>query len=598
MNKSSSNIEDGRSLETINDINGISSVQTKKEKADETDVSRNFMATDKMNVIQSHQTDSSATTSDIEKSTTGMFRESDAGDGTHRGDQIITSKKKLAMCSFALCLCMFLISLDQMITTTVLTTVSDHFGEFDKLTWITAAYVMAMGCFAQFWGRVSINFGRKWVLVVGMAIFEIGSLICALATSMNMLIAGRALQGVGSSCIESLVMIIASEICSISDRPLLLATMGITFVGSSVLGPLLGGVFSIYLSWRWCFYFNLCCATIILPLFIFTYHPKPPTTTFHERLRTIDFLDNFLLIASFFLLLLAVSLGQTEPSWGSTSVICCFAVGVPLLVAFCIWNFRYSSHPTIPQNVFCNRQILICLGIFIAGFSCLMVAMQFLSVYLQNVIGHNAFHTGLSLLPLALSSCFAAMFSAGLTHRFSHIKIFALISGILLPISLALFTLLQPVEHLGTSIGLQIFLGIAAGVNFQAPMLTALLFAPKDPGSTILTTAMMNFARSIGIAFCSNIAGDIYTASLRYDLRKIASLLDDSSFQITSILSNAEVLKTLTRHDQNLIKTKMTAAIHNVFWMAFGISVFSMFLTFFMSNRKLPKTDEIEESQR
>ena len=223
--------------------------------------------------------------------------------------------------------------------------------------------------------------------------------------------------------------------------------------------------------------------------------------------------------------------------------------------------------------------------------------MQFLSVYLQNVIGHNAFHTGLSLLPLALSSCFAAMLSAALTHCFSHIKIFALISGILLPISLALFTLLQPVEHLGTSIGLQIFLGITAGVNLQAPMLTALLFAPKDPGSTILTTAMMKFARSIGVAFCSNVAGDIYTASLKYDLRKIASLLDDSSFQITSILSNAEVLKTITQHDQNL-KIKMTAAIHNVFWMAFGISVFSMFLTFFMTNRKLPKVDEIEESQR
>ena len=116
-----------------------------------------------------------------------QFRESDAGDGTVREDHILTGSK-FYFCVISLVLCMFLVALDQMITAAVLTNISNHFHEFNKMTWITAAFLMPMGCFAQVWGRLSINFGRKWTMVSGIILFEIGSLISGISTSMNMFI--------------------------------------------------------------------------------------------------------------------------------------------------------------------------------------------------------------------------------------------------------------------------------------------------------------------------------------------------------------------------------------------------------------------------
>lgn len=228
----------------------------------------------------------------------------------------------------------------------------------------------------------------------------------------------------------------------------------------------------------------------------------------------------------------------------------------------------------------------------------MMISLQFLSVYFQNVAGHNSFHTGISLFPVAIASCIASIVSSVLTQKFLYIKIYALISGFLLPIPLALCTLFKSKENLGMSIGFQIMIGVFSGINFQGPMMTALLFAPKEPGSTILTTAMMNFARSVGIAFWSNIAGEVYSVSLKHGFAKIQPLLQDKNYPLNKILGQMQLISELNPHDQNLVKDKMTVGIRNIFWLCFGISIFSMFITLFMSNRKLPRKDEVDEHQR
>lgn len=215
------------------------------------------------------------------------FKESDAGDGTKREDHILHGTK-LWLCVVSLLMCLFLVSLDQMITMAVLTTISEHFHEFDKFTWITAAFMMPLGCLSQFWARLSISFGRKWVMLIGIILFEVGSLVAGIATSMNMFIGGRAIQGTGGSCIQSLTMIIVTEISTIDNRSQLLACVSIVFVVASVLGPLIGGVFGTNVSWRWCFYINLCFGAVIVPLFFLSYKPNPPKGTFRSKLKTID----------------------------------------------------------------------------------------------------------------------------------------------------------------------------------------------------------------------------------------------------------------------------------------------------------------------
>ncbi|VEU22165.1 DEKNAAC103204 [Brettanomyces naardenensis] len=521
------------------------------------------------------------------------FRESDAGDGTVREDQILTGAP-FYLCVISLILCMFLVALDQMITAAVLSTISNQFHQFNKLTWITAAFMISMGCCAQVWGRLSISFGRKWTLVTGMALFEIGSLISGVSTSMNMFITGRAVQGVGGSCIQTVVMIIATEITTIDKKPMLFAALTLTFMFASVLGPVFGGIFGTYATWRWCFYLNLCFSSIIFPFFIFSYRPKPQLGTFIQKLKTVDFLDNFLMILSFVLILLGISFGTTGESWKTASVICCFTIGGVSLVIFGIWNFKYSKYPVLPRNIVTNVPVLACFFIVTMNYTAMMVLIQFLSIYFQNVIGHNAFHTGLSLIPIAITSCITSIISAIIMKKTRQIKIFSILSAFLLPVSVGLLMLLNTHDNMGYNIGFQILIGISNGLNFQGPAVSAIMNAPKTPGSNILTMAFVNFGRSVGTALFSEIAGGIYTATLKAGIKKISPLIEGTEYPVDEIILKTDLLGSLNTHDRDLVVGKILVSIHDVYWLAFGVSIVVMVATYFMSNAKLPKNEDVE----
>ncbi|VEU20979.1 DEKNAAC101847 [Brettanomyces naardenensis] len=521
------------------------------------------------------------------------FRESDAGDGTVREDQILTGTR-LYMCVLSLILSVSLVALDQMITAAVLTTISDHFNEFNKMTWITAAFMMPMGCCAQVWARLSISFGRKWTLLSGLVIFELGSLVAGVSTSMNMFIGGRAIQGVGAAAVQTITMVIATEITTIDKKPILFATMSLTFVFSSVLGPVIGGAFGTYASWRWCFYLNLCCSAFIFPFFILSYRPKPPVGTFMEKLKTVDFLVNFLMVASGVLILLGISFGITSDSWNTPAVISCFVIGGITLVAFCIDNFKYSKYPVIPTNLVTSVPLLSCLFIVTLNSTTMMVAIQFLSVYFQNVIGHDALHTGLSLIPCAISTGLASFGSGILIKKTRYVKIFSWISGFILPVAIGLLMLTTIHENQAQDIGFLILIGVSCGLNYQGPAVSALLHAPKTPSSNLLTMALVNFGRSVATALFSEVGGEIYSATLKSGLKKVAPLIEETQNPLQELLIKPGLVNSLNVHDRDLIRGKILVSVHDTFWLCFALSIGSLIATCFMSNDRLPKTEDVE----
>lgn len=520
------------------------------------------------------------------------FRESDAGDGTKREDHILTGKRYY-LCVLSLILAMFLVALDQMITAAVFSTISDQFNSFNKLTWITAAFMTPMGCCAQLWGKLSISFGRKWTLVTGMVLFEIGSLIAGVAQSMNMLICGRAIQGIGGSCVQSCSMIIAVEITTIDKKALLLGVMSLTFVVAGVIGPIIGGVFGSYVTWRWCFYINLCLGGIALPFFIFTYKTVSPKGTFREKITNIDIIGNILMISSCVLILVALSCGVTE-KWSSASTIACFVLGGILFIVFCIYNFKYSKHPVIPTRIVNNWRIDAALCSFSVSYSMFLVFEQFLSIYFQNIVGHNPMHTGLSLIPGAISVSGFGIFSGIFIKMTGQVKLLPIFAGIFLAVGSGLIQLLPVKENLGYSIGFQILLGVGCGLNFQSPLMSALVLASKEPGSNILTTALFNFMRSTLSALFSEVGSVIYSEILKKDLPKIIPQLTQKNIDLTRLVTNLDLLNQLNAHDKLLIRTQILHSIRGVFWLCFGLSLVSLLSSWLMSNKRIPKGDKVE----
>ncbi|KAM9921462.1 hypothetical protein OXX80_012169, partial [Metschnikowia pulcherrima] len=156
------------------------------------------------------------------------FFEADAGDGTRREDFYLTGVT-LGLCVLSLFLCMFLFALDQLIVATLLSTVGNKFNAVNQIGWLTSGFLISMTVLVLVWGKIAIIFGRKTSMVAAVVLFEAGSLMCALSNSMNVLIGGRVLAGVGGGGIQTLVFIVITEVFPIQKRPMGIAIIGCTF---------------------------------------------------------------------------------------------------------------------------------------------------------------------------------------------------------------------------------------------------------------------------------------------------------------------------------------------------------------------------------
>ncbi|KAH3671317.1 hypothetical protein OGAPHI_000540 [Ogataea philodendri] len=519
------------------------------------------------------------------------FFESDAGDGTSRKDQYLHGTK-LVMCISSIMMCMFLVALDQTISFTILVKVSESFNSYEKLTWITSSFLLALGCTAQIWGRLSIIFGRRWIMLSSIIIFEIGSLISGVAKSMDMLIGGRAMQGVGGAGIQACVMGIATEVTTIDKKPMILAMIGVVFVVASILGPIIGGLFTTYTTWRWAFYINLCFAGPILPLFLFSFRPQTPKGGLMEKVKRIDYLGAVLMIASLVLLLLPLSFGGNEYKWNSGVVIGLFVAGGVLGIAFCVWDFFFAENAVLPREIITTMGVVtsaLSVSFSYAGF---VVVTQFLVIYFQNIHNQTAFHAGLSLLPMVISLVLSNVVGGIVSQKTRHVKLIALVGVVLSFVGIGILTLLEKDSPNSKRYGLQVLYGLGVGLAFQPPLVAAQLACPKTPGSTILTMTFIYFGRGIATAVFSQIAQAIYTATLR---TKIGHIPSPDGVNLESVINNTELLATLDSSTGNMVKQAIMESIKNTFYLSMGLVAVFTIATILMPNTRIPPKDHIEK---
>ena len=169
------------------------------------------------------------------------------------------TKLQTAVIMASLCASVFLAAIDVSIVTTALPTISQHFGSNAGYTWIGSAYLLANAASTPSWGKFSDIWGRKPILLCASSVFFVGSLLAAISVSIGMLIVARAIQGIGGGGLIILVNICISDLFSMRNRGQYFAMVGMVWAFASAIGPVLGGVFTQKVSWRWCFYINCMC---------------------------------------------------------------------------------------------------------------------------------------------------------------------------------------------------------------------------------------------------------------------------------------------------------------------------------------------------
>jgi EmrB/QacA subfamily drug resistance transporter len=421
-------------------------------------------------------------------------------------------KRQLIFVFSALMLGIFLASLDQTIVSTALPTIVGDLGGASHLSWVVTAYLLASTVSTPLWGKLGDLYGRKKFFQASIVIFLIGSMLSGLSTSMIELILFRAVQGLGGGGLIVGAQAIIGDVVSPRDRGRYVGLFGAVFGASTVLGPLFGGLFTEYLSWRWVFYVNVPIGLIAL---VVTGVALPKFT--NRVSHVIDYLGAIVLSAAATCLVLFTSLGGTSLAWASTGAIALAVGGVVLTIVFLVVE-RFAAEPIIPLRLFKNRVFSSASAIgFVVGFA-MFGALTFLPQFLQLVKGVSPTASGLRLLPMMGGLFGASIISGQLISRGGKYKRYPVMGTALMTIGLWLMSTVG----IATSGWILAFYMLVFGIGLGCVMQVLVLAVQNAVGYEDLgvATASANFFRMIGGSFGVAVFGAIFANVLPRDVHK------------------------------------------------------------------------------
>jgi EmrB/QacA subfamily drug resistance transporter len=409
-----------------------------------------------------------------------------------------------------LVLVMLLAALDGTIVATALPTIVGDLGGLAHISWITSAYLLAQTAVTPLYGKLGDQFGRKRVLQFAVVLFLAGSALCGLAGSMTMLIAFRAVQGLGAGGLIVLTQATIGDVVPPRDRGRYQGIFGAVFGVSSVIGPLLGGLIVEHVSWRWVFYVNLPVGIVALAVIAAT---LPSTST--RGKPVIDYLGAGLLAGGLSCIVLVTSLGGTTWAWGSSTVVLTAAAGVLALIAFA-WVETRAAEPVLPPALWRER-VFSTAGVLslIVGFA-LFGAVTFLPLYFQTVDAASPSASGLRLVPLMVGVLVTSIGSGQLISRMGRYKVFPIAGTITMAAGMFLLSRLGVRTSSATAALYLLVLGLGLGMTMQVLVLAVQNAVPYEVLGA--ATSGVTLMRGVGGSLGTAVFGSIFTNRLSSEL--------------------------------------------------------------------------------
>ncbi|MFD6231493.1 DHA2 family efflux MFS transporter permease subunit [Streptomyces sp. NPDC060232] len=479
----------------------------------------------------------------------------------------------------ALLLGLLIAALDQTIVSTALPTIVSDLGGMAHLSWVVTAYMLAATAATPLWGKLGDQYGRKKLFQYAIVLFLIGSALCGLAQDMPQLIGFRALQGLGGGGLIVLSMAIVGDIVPPRERGRYQGLFGGVFGATSVLGPLLGGLFVDNLSWRWVFYINLPIGLVALVVIAAALHiPARPSK------HTIDYLGTFLIACVATCLVLVASLGATW-GWGSARIIGVAVLGVLLLAAF-LRVERKAAEPVLPLGLFRIRTFTLCSAIsFVVGFA-MFGAMVYLPTFLQIVQGVSPTMSGVHMLPMVIGMLISSTASGQIVSRTGRWKVFPIAGTAVTAIGLLL---LHQLHRTSSTWEMSVYFFVfGAGLGLVMQVLVLVVQNAVSYADLGVATSGATFFRSIGASFGVAIFGTVFTNRLDGKLTtSLAGVTLPADAGIPQLEADPRAIGALPADLRPRVLDAYATAITDVFLYAVPVVLIAFLLACFLKEDKL-----------